>query len=258
MLRDFFYLRGILKHESTVMGAVFNKDETRILTWSDDSTARIWDAASGQPIAQPLKHEDRVTGAVFNKDETRILTWSRDKTARIWDAASGQPIAQPLKHEGPVWGAVFNKDETRILTWSIDKTARIWDAASGQPIAQPLKHEDSVIGAVFNKDETRILTWSDDKTARIWDISVDAAWPSDQIVLKVEVETGTEMTDTDEVLVLSAAEWQQKKWCEYDKIQYELERISQEEWQESQRLCEQLKASTPAQQQAAPEHRQGE
>lgn len=36
-------LTNILKHEGVVKEAVFSKDETRILTWSFDRTARLWD-----------------------------------------------------------------------------------------------------------------------------------------------------------------------------------------------------------------------
>ena len=69
-------LSEILQHEASVMGAVFNRDESRILTWSQDNTARLWDAVSGNPLGPPLLHQDAVGGAVFNRDESRILTWS--------------------------------------------------------------------------------------------------------------------------------------------------------------------------------------
>jgi hypothetical protein len=42
-----------LRHEDSVQGAVFNADESRILTWSDDGTgpfvdgtARLWDVSA--------------------------------------------------------------------------------------------------------------------------------------------------------------------------------------------------------------------
>ena len=81
------------------MGAVFSKDETRILTWSDDSTARLWNAATGAQIGPALRHDGAVSGAVFSKDETRILTWSDDKTARLWNAATGAQIGPALRHD---------------------------------------------------------------------------------------------------------------------------------------------------------------
>ncbi|MCI5164066.1 MAG: WD40 repeat domain-containing protein [Candidatus Electrothrix sp. AX5] len=179
---------------------------------------------------------------MFNKDETRILTWSKDNTARLWDSGTGRAALPPLKHEQGMRGAAFNKDETRILTWSDEGTVMLWDSSTGKTLLPPLKHKKGVRGAVFNKDETKILIWSSDGTARVWDISVDTEWPSDKVVLKTEVETGTEMTAAGEVKALSAAAWRKKKWCEYDEIRYRLKRISKEEWQNSQRLCGQLKS----------------
>ena len=43
-------------------GAAFNGDESRILTWSEDGTARLWDAATGKEVVAPLRHEARREG----------------------------------------------------------------------------------------------------------------------------------------------------------------------------------------------------
>jgi WD40 repeat protein len=125
-----------MKHEGGLVhgveGALFDKAETRILSWSLDATVRLWDAATGEPRGAPMKHELWVSGAVFDKAETRILSWSLD-AVRLWDAATGEPRGAPMKHEGAVWGpvlgAVFNRAETRILSWSADGTIRLWDVA---------------------------------------------------------------------------------------------------------------------------------
>ena len=85
-----------LRHKEPIAGATLNRDATRILTWSDDGTARLWDAATGQGLAPPLRHEDAVSSATFNRDETRILTRSWDGTARLWDI-SGLPRGNLIK-----------------------------------------------------------------------------------------------------------------------------------------------------------------
>jgi hypothetical protein len=66
-------------------GAVFSRDESLVLTWSWDGTARLWRAADGSPVGQPMKHERAVAGATFNRDESLVLTWSYDGTARLWN-----------------------------------------------------------------------------------------------------------------------------------------------------------------------------
>jgi WD40 repeat protein len=161
--------REILRHEASVSGAQFSPDGMRIVTASDDKTARVWDAASGKPLGEPLRHEDRVLTAQFSPDGTLIVTASDDTTARVWDAASGKPVSEPLRHEDSVSGAQFSPDGTRIVTETADNTARVWDVASGKPLGEPLRHEDSVRSAQFSLDGTRIVTASWDKTARVWD-----------------------------------------------------------------------------------------
>ncbi len=45
-------------HGGGVLGAVFNRDESRILTWSEDGTARLWVVGQTEPI-QTFKHGGR-------------------------------------------------------------------------------------------------------------------------------------------------------------------------------------------------------
>ena len=85
------------------MGALYSPDGKRILSWSNDKTLRLWDAATGAAIGEPLRHEGSVWGALYSPDGKRILSWSNDNTLRLWDAATGAAIGEPLRHEGLVW-----------------------------------------------------------------------------------------------------------------------------------------------------------
>ena len=51
-----------LRHDGSVWGAAFNRDETVILTWSNDGTTRLWNAATGNEVMAPLRHKGRVGG----------------------------------------------------------------------------------------------------------------------------------------------------------------------------------------------------
>ena len=167
--KDDIYCRSILKHYGNIKSAVFSPDGKCIVTASDDNTARVWDAATGRPLTEPLKHDGSIYSAVFSPDGKYIVTASMDSTARVWDAATGKPVTEPLKHDNNVNSAVFSPDGKYIVTASLDSTARVWDASTGKPMTEPLKHDDSVNSAVFSPDGKYIVTASRDNTARVWD-----------------------------------------------------------------------------------------
>jgi predicted NACHT family NTPase len=113
-------------HERPVYSAAFSPDGKFIVTGSNDHTAGIWDATTGQPLRTLQGHESWVNSAAFSPDGKFIVTGSVDNTARIWDAETGQPLRTLQGHEGGVASAAFSPDGKFIVTGSRDSTARIW------------------------------------------------------------------------------------------------------------------------------------
>jgi WD40 repeat protein len=76
-------LRG---HEHLVYSVAFSADGTRIVSGSEDTTLRLWDAKSGQLIGEPLRgHESWVSSVAFSTDGTRIVSGSEDTTLTLGD-----------------------------------------------------------------------------------------------------------------------------------------------------------------------------
>ena len=149
--------------------ASFSPDSRRIVTWSDDDPARVWDAESGAQIACLDAHTRSVYDASFSPNGRRIVTASGDNTARVWDTESRTEIACLNAHTHRVWSASFSPDGRRIVTRSDDKTARVWDTESGAQIACLDAHTQEPWSASFSPDGRWIVTASSDNTARVWD-----------------------------------------------------------------------------------------
>jgi WD40 repeat protein len=65
-------------------------DGCRIVSGGDDHKLRIWDAASGTPLGEPLRgHEGGVMSVAFSPDDSRIVSGGVDGTLRLWDANTG-------------------------------------------------------------------------------------------------------------------------------------------------------------------------
>jgi len=170
-------------HTDCLNSASFSPDGMRVLTASDDKTARVWDARTGATIAELKGHTQRLSSASFSPDGMRVLTTSGElgvgvwDSPRVWDARTGVTIAELKGHTGKVISASFSPDGLRVLTASKDKTARVWDARTGVTVAElKLKgHPDQVSSPKFSPDGSRVLTMSGHNTACVWDARTGVA-----------------------------------------------------------------------------------
>jgi WD40 repeat protein/tetratricopeptide (TPR) repeat protein len=167
-LRETAVLAG---HEEQINTAYFSGDGRWILTASNDRTARIWDARTGNPTAVLAGHIRGVNNAVFSADGGRVATASDDKTARIWNAQTGKAIAVLAGHQAEVVSVALSADGRWALTASKDKTARIWDTATGKETAALSGHTEALTRADFSPDGRLAVTTAADKTARLWDVA---------------------------------------------------------------------------------------
>ncbi len=163
-------LHSVLKgHSGAVVSADFSRDGRRVVTASGDTTARLWDARSGEEISVLRGHTRGLSRARFSPDGRRVVTASDDATARLWDVANGQQIAVLQGHADKVSSAAFSPDGEHVVTASFDETARLWDTERGTLLATLKGHTGRVSAAAFSPDGKRVVTASSDKTARLWD-----------------------------------------------------------------------------------------
>lgn len=156
-------LIAIFSHDDDIVGIQPSQDGERILSWSYDRTARLWDVTEGLLATMP--HPDTVVIAEQNNDETAILTLSVDTTSvRIW-STEGELIST-LDHDTRVDGAQWSKDSTRILTQSANIVG-IWTKEGTQLLS--LTHDAPVMMAYWNEDETRLLTGTVNGMVYLWD-----------------------------------------------------------------------------------------
>ena len=88
-------LVGLLRgHRQTVIALQWSPDGGRLISGSEDTTAREWDPARAEPAdLETLRrgHLDRITCAAICPSGTTFATASEDTTIRFWDLARDQP-----------------------------------------------------------------------------------------------------------------------------------------------------------------------
>ncbi len=76
------------------------KDVQRIVTASNDKTARVWEAAIGQSLVELKDNHPPILGAEFSPDGTRIMIKSKHGTMRVWDSVPYRERLKELKARG--------------------------------------------------------------------------------------------------------------------------------------------------------------
>jgi hypothetical protein len=108
------------------------------VTASHDTTARLWDAATGDQIAFLSGHERALRSAAFSSDGRHVVTASDDHTARLWDVETRKEIARLKGHANWITSATFSPDGRRIVTASEDTSARLWEMQTDVDAGQSL------------------------------------------------------------------------------------------------------------------------
>ncbi|MBS1910814.1 MAG: choice-of-anchor D domain-containing protein [Bacteroidetes bacterium] len=165
----------LLGHTDWVNAATFSPDGRWVLTGSRDSTARIWDAATGRELRRFNEHHEGVTSVAFSNDG-RVATAGYDNVVRVWSAASGEQLAAfPVKerHGGTDLRAIFSPDASSLLVWAgVDIAPRLYDLATGKEIMRLEEHENdarsSVGYALFSPDGSQIAVR--EASVDVWDI----------------------------------------------------------------------------------------
>ena len=84
--------RRYLLRPATPLALAVDPCGARLVTCSQDRTARIWDTATGKELLQLVGHTRAVWDARFLPDGQRVITAGADNTVRIWDANTGRQL----------------------------------------------------------------------------------------------------------------------------------------------------------------------
>jgi len=104
-----------LKHGGAIASLLFSPDNKTFLTTGTNGTARLWNAATGDPIGNPLKHEGPALESLFSPGGEALLTVYQNGTWQLWDTHGGEPIGEEIPIGTSPCASMFGKDGKSVL-----------------------------------------------------------------------------------------------------------------------------------------------
>lgn len=190
-------------HSNWVMSVAFSPDGKQILSGSFDTTAKLWDVATGNLIhtfghgSKIVRREEVdtfdgktetrvveksnsgrvVTAVAFSPDGGTVLTGANDGVVRLWWADTGKPMTgmSSFKVDATSRSIAFSPAGARspgafgVLTGT-DKSVKLWDWRVGQLVHTFDGHFAPVNAVAFSADSAQAVSGGDDMTVRVWDL----------------------------------------------------------------------------------------
>ena len=167
-----FSLKGRLNKGLSVIS--ISPDGQRLVTVG--STAKIWDAKSGNELLTLKADTSGIESVCFSPDGQRLV--AAGSTMKVWDVRSGKEtltIKNSSKDDeedlGEIDTVCFSPDGQRLVTGGDDKTLKIWNANTGKKL-RTIKVEGLLTGfynICFSPDGQRLAAGNENWMVNVWD-----------------------------------------------------------------------------------------
>jgi WD40 repeat protein len=188
-------------HSRPVLGVAFDATSTKVLTWAEDGTARLWSVTGSQPPVVMHGGDFRVIHAAISRDGRLVATsFFLNSPPTVFSAATGQPVFTLGKATTTVPDVEFSPNGREIATGSVNGNVWFWNAANGAHLASlkvdvgPRSSDQLQVNqALFSPDGRYLLVSTSNGTmaqSRVWNLSTrqpatapfagaDASWSPD-------------------------------------------------------------------------------
>ena len=146
-------------------------DAKLVLSGSDEQTAKLWNAQTGELVrtTKPLSAE--VTAVAFSPDDRTFFTGDAHGHCRLWDTQSGAELKHLDTHTDKITSAPFTADGRHVLTASADRTVGQWDLQTGEEsLPLILRHPVGVAAVAIVPHGPQAISLGEDGLVRLWDV----------------------------------------------------------------------------------------
>jgi WD40 repeat protein/serine/threonine protein kinase len=159
----------LVGHTGPVWSIAFAPDGHTVATGSDDTTLRLWDAATGAQISRLPGQGSAVFVVAFAHSGRSLLSGGGDGTIRLWNVATETEQPLSLHVRGNVRRLTISPDDRTMALGSSTQGVELWDLDT-QQIRQTLSgHQSTILSIAFAADGRTLATGDASGHLGLWD-----------------------------------------------------------------------------------------
>ena len=167
--------RVLLGHSDMVSRMAYAPDGSILATASEDTTVRLWDAATGEVRGLLKGHSFPVDSVAFSPDGKLLASgagnWRKSREPgelRLWNVQSRSLVSELRGHSGPVFSLAFSQDGKTLVSGSADGTVKIWDTSKLSERASFNPGKNQWVRGLAIRPDGRIVASTHFDTVLLW------------------------------------------------------------------------------------------
>jgi eukaryotic-like serine/threonine-protein kinase len=169
-LRDGKTLLEPAQHEGLINSHQLSPDGGRLVTGSQDRTARLWDLRMRRTEAGLIDTGGPVDRISLSPAGDRLAV-AGNRQIRIYHPSTGRQLMEPIQEPDHVPFVAFSMDGRFITTACSDTTVRLLDGTNGQQLLSNRAHTIRVWKAVLSPDAHLLASSGDNNEVHVLDVS---------------------------------------------------------------------------------------
>uniref|UniRef100_A0A0X3QA96 WD repeat-containing protein 48 n=2 Tax=Schistocephalus solidus TaxID=70667 RepID=A0A0X3QA96_SCHSO len=168
-------------HSDWVNDIILCCDGEYLISASNDTTVKVWNARTGFCMSTLPTHKDYVLALAYAQHREEVASAGLDHAIFLWDVKT---LRNLTPKNNTVTTSSFNDEKDSIYSLAMDpagsilvagspdKLIRMWDPRTCQQIGQLRGHTDNVRALIVRPDTHEIISGSSDGTIKVWSVGM--------------------------------------------------------------------------------------